>query len=76
MYSSLNITATYTNNHYRINLDNLRSSMLSQNNVYAQITSITKYVSYRTEAIKDGSYIYLDVYCNARTSFYFCVWAY
>ena len=30
----------------------------------------------RTEAIKDGSYIYLDVYCNARTSFYFCVWAY
>lgn len=74
--SSLNITATYTNNHYRINLANLRSSMISQNNVYAQITPITKYVSYRTEAIKDGSYIYLDVYCNARTSFYFCVWTY
>ena len=74
--SSLNITATYTNNHYRINLANLRSYMISQNNIYAQITPITKYVSYRTEAIKDGSYIYLDVYCNARTSFYFCVWAY
>ena len=50
--------------------------MISQTDVYAQITPITKYVSYRTEAIKDGSYIYLDVYCNARTSFYFCVWVY
>lgn len=78
--SSLGISVTYVSGYYKIYLNGLDTTSAHYSGIehtYAQVTPINKYTYCRAEIIKEGNTsIYLKVYCNVRTSFYFSVWTY